>query len=103
MTDSRTALKSEMGNTASAYLDVLRALAANLVIASHVLALYLNKSDRFALGNLGVTIFFLLSGFLIAQSMLNWSERPGPRFPGFIADRTARIFTPYVPALVLIA
>jgi peptidoglycan/LPS O-acetylase OafA/YrhL len=102
MTDSRPAIQNEFGGTASAYLDALRALASNLVIASHVLALYLHQADRFALGNLGVTIFFLLSGFLIAQSMLNWSLREGPKFPGFIADRTARIFTPYVPALIFI-
>jgi peptidoglycan/LPS O-acetylase OafA/YrhL len=103
MSDSRPAIQTELGGTASAYLDGLRALASNLVIASHVLALYFKKEDRFAFGNLGVTIFFLLSGFLIAQSMLNWSARSGPRLPGFIADRTARIFTPYVPALILIA
>ena len=88
---------------ASAYLDALRAAGANLVIASHVLALYFGMRDPYALGNLGVAVFFLLSGFLIMQSMLNWLNKPEPRLPGFIADRVARIMTPYVPALVLIA
>jgi peptidoglycan/LPS O-acetylase OafA/YrhL len=36
------------------------------------------------------------------QSMLNWLNKPEPRLPGFLADRVARIMTPYVPALVLI-
>jgi peptidoglycan/LPS O-acetylase OafA/YrhL len=92
-----------MSDMASAYLDALRAAGANLVIASHVLALYFGIEDRYALGNLGVAVFFLLSGFLIMQSMLNWLNKPEPRLPGFIADRVARIMTPYVPALVLIA
>jgi peptidoglycan/LPS O-acetylase OafA/YrhL len=91
-----------MSPVASAYLDALRAVGANLVIASHVLELYFGRIDHHKFGNLGVTIFFLLSGFLIMQSMLNWLNKPEPRLPGFLADRVARIMTPYVPALVLI-
>ena len=91
-----------LGEMASAYLDALRAIGANLVIAGHVSALYFG-TPRDWLGPLGVTIFFLLSGFLIMQSMLNWLHRPEPRLPGFLADRVARIMTPYVPALVIIA
>lgn len=92
-----------MSEMASAYLDALRAAGANLVIAAHVLALYLGIRDPYSLGNLGVAVFFLLSGFLIMQSMLNWLNKPEPRVPGFLADRVARIMTPYLPALVLIA
>jgi peptidoglycan/LPS O-acetylase OafA/YrhL len=92
-----------MSEMASTYLDALRAAGANLVIASHVLALYFGIHDPYSLGNLGVAIFFLLSGFLIMQSMLNWLNKPEPRVPGFLADRVARIMTPYVPALILIA
>jgi peptidoglycan/LPS O-acetylase OafA/YrhL len=92
-----------MSDMASAYLDALRAAGANLVIVSHVLALYFGIRDPYGFGNLGVAVFFLLSGFLILQSMLNWLNKPEPRLPGFIADRVARIMTPYVPALVLIA
>lgn len=91
-----------MSDMASAYLDALRAAGANLVIAAHVIALYFGIRDPFALGNLGVAVFFLLSGFLIMQSMLNWLNKPEPRFAGFFADRVARIMTPYVPALILI-
>lgn len=92
-----------MSDMASAYLDALRAAGANLVIASHVLALYFGVRDTYKLGNLGVAVFFLLSGFLIMQSLLNWLSKPEPRLPGFLADRVARIMTPFVPALVLIA
>jgi len=92
-----------MSEMASTYLDALRAAGANLVIASHVMALYFGIRDPYSLGNLGVAVFFLLSGFLIMQSMLNWLNRPEPRLAGFLADRVARIMTPYVPALALIA
>jgi peptidoglycan/LPS O-acetylase OafA/YrhL len=100
---SKAADGHAMSDMASAYLDALRATGANLVIASHVLFLYLGIPDKYRLGNLGVALFFLLSGFLIMQSLLNWLNKPEPRFAGFIADRVARIMTPYVPALTLIA
>lgn len=91
-----------MSELASTYLDALRAAGANLVIAAHVMALYFGIRDPYSLGNLGVAVFFLLSGFLIMQSMLNWLNKPEPRLPGFLADRVARIMTPYLPALILI-
>lgn len=91
-----------ISDAGSAYLDALRALGANLVIVAHVLALYFGVK-RYPFGSLGVTIFFLLSGFLIMQSALARSTRPGSHLPAFLADRTARILTPYVPALIVIA
>ncbi len=94
--------KPRLTDAGSAYLDALRAIAANLVVLSHVVLIYGSGEPRDVGANLGVSMFFLLSGFLITQSMLNWQKRPGPRFPGFLADRVARITTPYVPALVLI-
>ncbi|HEY5755391.1 MAG TPA: acyltransferase [Steroidobacter sp.] len=100
---SKVADGHAMSDMASAYLDALRAAGANLVIAAHVLALFFDVHDPYPFGNLGVAVFFLLSGFLIMQSMLNWLNKPEPRFAGFFADRVARIMTPYVPALILIA
>ncbi len=91
-----------MSDAACAYLDALRAIGANLVIVSHVLALHFGIKGLFPFGSLGVTIFFLLSGFLIMQSLLNRTHSSAPQLPGFLADRAARILTPYVPALVLI-
>ena len=88
---------------ASAYLDALRAVAANLVLVSHVLLLYFPNQYHYRGGSAAVVIFFLLSGFLISRSMLDWATRPNPRLPGFLADRVARIMTPFVPVLVLVA
>lgn len=91
-----------IGAAATAYLDALRAIAANLVIGSHIVLIHFDGTIRYPGGSLAVAVFFLLSGFLITQSMLNWAARPGPRLPGFLADRVARIMTPFVPALLLI-
>jgi peptidoglycan/LPS O-acetylase OafA/YrhL len=88
---------------ASTYLDALRAVAANLVVVAHVLLLYFPNHYRYRGGSTAVVIFFLLSGFLISRSMLNASTRPGLQLPGFLADRVARIMTPFVPVLVLVA
>jgi peptidoglycan/LPS O-acetylase OafA/YrhL len=87
---------------ASSVLDALRALAANLVLLSHTVLIY-TGSGREVGASVAVALFFLLSGFLITQSMLNWQNRPEPRLPAFLADRVARLGTPYVPALLLVA
>lgn len=91
-----------IGPAATAYLDALRAIAANLVIGSHIVLIHYQGNVRYPGGSVAVSVFFLLSGFLITQSMINRVGRPGPRLPGFLADRVARIMTPYVPALLLI-
>lgn len=88
---------------ASTYLDALRAVAANLVVVSHILLFYFPNQYAYPGASAAVVIFFLLSGFLITQSMLNWATRPGLRLPGFLADRVARIMTPFVPVLVIVA
>lgn len=89
-----------IGVAASTYLDALRAIAANVVVVSHVVLIHFGGGTVGA--GFAVALFFLLSGFLITQSMLNWRNRPPPRLGGFLADRVARIVTPYVPALLLV-
>jgi peptidoglycan/LPS O-acetylase OafA/YrhL len=84
-----------------AFLDFLRAFAANIVLghAGLVFNLRLNAN----LGVIGVSIFFILSGFLIMLSSLARIRRPGPFFAPYLIDRFARIFTAYVPALIFVA
>lgn len=90
-----------LGSNSTAFLDMLRALAANFVLFGHA-------ADLFGFGGppagqIGVSIFFILSGFLILQSSLARIRRPGPHFTSYMIDRFARIFTAYVPVLVLVA
>jgi len=52
-------------------------------------------------GNLGVYIFFVISGFVIPLSMFNGGYIY-KKFPRFIAKRTLRIEPPYIATILLI-
>ena len=47
----------------------------------------------------GVVLFFILSGFLVALSTIS---KPDHDFRSYICDRFARIYTAFVPALLLV-
>jgi peptidoglycan/LPS O-acetylase OafA/YrhL len=75
--------------------DVLRLLAAAIVLVSHsfiVVGHYEPHVGHFTLGGLGVEIFFAISGFLVAKS---WFSQP--RLGAFVLKRGLRI----VPALAV--
>ena len=59
-----------LGPNGIAFLDLLRAIAANLVLFGHANDIFGMKSGIPA-GLIGVSVFFLLSGFLITQSSLS--------------------------------
>lgn len=77
--------------------DVLRLLAASLVLFSHSYALTASPEpfagvSGWTFGEVGVVMFFAMSGFLIAKS---WSEQP--RFAPFAVKRALRL----LPALAV--
>lgn len=88
---------------ATAFLDILRATAANLVLLSHIFVVFFDNQKTYAGRGVAVIILFVLSGFLITRSMLYRVRKPGAHMPAFLADRTARIMTPLVPVLLAIA
>jgi len=102
MTAHQGDARVEIPVAAQVYLDALRAAAANLVIVAHTVLLFFHDEYEFRGGGLAVVVFFLLSGFLITWSALGKSDARAFEFPGFMADRIARIMTPYLPALVLV-
>ena len=87
---------------ATAFLDLVRAIAASLVLLDHGTAIF-QTGIAIHTGSLGVCIFFILSGFLIMQSSLLRLRRPKPHFAPYMIDRVARIFTAYVPVLIIVA
>ncbi|MFI5041806.1 MAG: acyltransferase family protein [Acidimicrobiales bacterium] len=74
-------------------LTALRALAAAAVFGRHAAALV---KPGFPQGGVGVSFFFMLSGFVLA-----WSYRPGDRAIEFYRRRFARIYPAYLVATIL--
>ena len=85
----------------SAYLDLMRGVSSQFVLLGHALS-YLGYQRVLHLQNLGVEIFFLLSGFLIVFTTLKKRERGHYSIGRFIEDRVFRIYTPFLPALLFI-
>lgn len=73
----------------------------------HTLDFYLTDTppwlDVFRLQELGVVIFFVLSGYLIAYSSDRQQQRPDSRFSDYLRSRAVRIYATLIPALLLIA
>jgi peptidoglycan/LPS O-acetylase OafA/YrhL len=79
-------------------LDGLRAIAILLVFTAH------QRGDLFPVfhGATGVTLFFVLSGFLITTLLLREEDRFGKvNFASFYIRRTFRIYPMYVGIVVL--
>lgn len=78
-------------------LDGLRGLAILLVLLFHNFGFI---TDFFFLGQLGVDLFFVLSGFLITDILLGTVHKKN-YLKNFYARRILRIFPPYYLFLVL--
>jgi peptidoglycan/LPS O-acetylase OafA/YrhL len=89
----------------SVILDFIRGISAQLVLVGHLLSFYgiygvEGQPGIFNIQNFGVTIFFILSGFLIAYSVQN--KGMGYGFRNYFVDRFSRIYIAFIPALILI-
>ena len=91
-------------NDTSVTLDLMRAVAAQMVCVGH--ALFFSFEWRPAqlpyMQNVGVLLFFVLSGFWITSTLIERSKDPAYGFWRFFVDRFARIYSGLGPALVLI-
>lgn len=90
-------LSEKTDNSRNNNLDLIRLIAAALVIWSHAYPIVLGKGaeqplsrltyGQISLGDLGVAIFFVLSGFLVSQSMFRLND-----LVGYTKARVLRIF-----------
>jgi peptidoglycan/LPS O-acetylase OafA/YrhL len=99
--EDEPAARAAISPSQSTYLDLLRGVSSQFVLLGHALS-YLGYQRILHLQNLGVEIFFLLSGFLIVFTTLKKRERGPYPIGRFIEDRVFRIYTPFLPALVFI-
>ena len=94
-------------NDTSLLLDFLRAIAAQLVCIGHGLsffgvAIWTTPPNFPYMQNVGVLLFFIMSGFLITATLKRNSTKPGYRFGRYFIDRFARIYSGLIPALIFI-
>jgi len=96
----------------SIFIDLLRLFSAKLVMAGHLWNyIYGYKQSPAALlgdaqlyiQNLGVVIFFIISGYLIGFSLLRKQcYEKGYTFGQFFIDRFCRIYVTLIPCLIFI-
>ncbi len=84
-------------------LDGMRAIAVLMVVVAHVGSFFPSANiGEYMLGGRGVTIFFVLSGYLITSLALNEEAKHGRlSFKAFYIRRTFRIFPLYYLVLLL--
>src|SRR5215467_1615399 len=90
-------------------LDGLRAVSIGLVMISHLLGIrgfFIPEAAGriFELGELGVRVFFVISGFLITSILLKeLADRNSVNLVRFYFRRTLRIFPPYYLFVLVLA
>lgn len=85
-------------------LDLVRALAIAWVMLYHASILWHVPGDSWIVrfGWMGVDLFFVLSGFLIAGQLLRpWARGAAPNYPRFITRRLLRTIPAYLVVLAL--
>ena len=92
----------------SLFLDLIRAISVQLVVVGHgisfcAIAKYLQPPYFPYIQNIAVVIFFILSGYLISNSIFyklltdkNYS------FRSYFIDRFSRIYPAFIPALLFV-
>ena len=93
-------------NDTSVVLDLLRASAAQMVCVGHAISFFISQwkpTELPLMQNVGVLLFFVLSGFLITYTLLERSKNPAYSFINFVVDRFARIYSALLPALIFVA
>jgi peptidoglycan/LPS O-acetylase OafA/YrhL len=88
-------------------LDLIRALSAQAVLFGHCISFlgifpWLQPPSAPYMQNLGVVVFFLLSGLLIPYTVVGNLARGGYSWRHFFIDRFARIYSGYIPGLLFI-
>jgi peptidoglycan/LPS O-acetylase OafA/YrhL len=92
-------------NDTSIVLDLLRAVAAQMVCVGHGISFFVSQWRPTRLPymqNVGVLLFFLISGFLITYTLIERSKNPSYGFWQFCIERFARIYSGLIPALAFI-
>lgn len=86
------------------HLDALRGVAALSVAVGHVLGIFpIFESWTPLLGRTAVTLFFLLSGYVLGKSLSGSVSNPLVDFPSYCLRRVFRLYPAIFVALVIAA
>lgn len=99
--------KKLINEDVSLVLDLIRGVSAQMVVIGHLLSflkIYPNSNtlNPLYIQNVGVVIFFILSGFLISYSLLNKLRNQQYTFKEYFIERFSRIYSGFIPSLFLI-
>ena len=89
-----------MNRTTSIYLDLVRFLAAVVVLMTHLAYRRFTGGliiEWRTFGNDAVMVFFVLSGYVIAHTVATRDKA----FPDYLLNRCARLYSVAIPAIVL--
>ncbi|TGN89429.1 acyltransferase [Bradyrhizobium yuanmingense] len=105
--NSKKMLALNNTNDTSVLLDAFRAAAAQMVCVGHGLVFFQVGSAARPphlplMQNIGVLLFFLMSGFLITATLVRRSSDPDYTFARYFVDRFSRIYSGLVPALAFV-
>ena len=92
---------------ASFCLDFIRVIAILMVVIGHGITFmgifpFLYYPIVPWMQNVGVVLFFLLSGFLITYSLFTKRNNSNYTFKGYFADRFSRIYSAFIPVLLIL-
>lgn len=92
-----------MNQYQSLYLDILRVLAAQLVVVGHSIAFFYSGGKYHFIQESSVLVFFILSGLVISYSVKIKQQRNNLyNFKEFFIERFARIYSGLIPSLIFI-
>ncbi len=108
-------MKIARDSSASAWLDMMRGMAAVAVLIYHVrYRFFLDYSDlavsgvkeklfyaATSFGHDAVIVFFVLSGFFISRSVIQGFQSPGTSWMSYALSRLTRLYVVLVPALFI--
>lgn len=92
----------------SLFLDLLRGFSVQLVVVGHGISFCaifpaLQPPNFPFMQNIAVVIFFLLSGYLISNSIFyNIASTKNYSFTSYFIDRFSRIYSALIPALIFV-
>lgn len=97
----------KLSENASISLDFIRVTAIFMVVIGHGITFmgifpFLYYPNVPWMQNIGVVVFFLLSGFLITYSLFTKRNNSDYTFKGYFADRFSRIYSVYIPVLLIL-